>query len=170
MKFLDALREFCECVQKCLRGCNWPPAIWRGFASSIRTWQYRSANSTRLRRPADRESNLRAALPARGAYPSPLRRGHSPTTRLRSRNVIRTGKRHPLVERVVASKRNPGQHGSDRAKTFHGDISARIHKIREGRRGISHKMGRDEASRRPVIKCRRSGRSSIILSRAATSF
>ena len=24
--------------------------IWRGFASSIRTWQYRSANSTRLRR------------------------------------------------------------------------------------------------------------------------
>ena len=23
--------------------------IWRGFASSIRTWQYRSANSTRLR-------------------------------------------------------------------------------------------------------------------------
>src|SRR5271169_1358161 len=20
------------------RGCNWPPAIWRGFASSIRTW------------------------------------------------------------------------------------------------------------------------------------
>jgi hypothetical protein len=38
--------------------------IWRGFASSIRTWQYRSANSTRLRRPADREGNLRAALPA----------------------------------------------------------------------------------------------------------
>jgi hypothetical protein len=78
--------------------------IWRGFASSIRTWQYRSANSTRLRRPADRESNLRAALPARGAYPSPLRRGHSPTTRLRSRNVIRTGKRHPLVERWSLQK------------------------------------------------------------------
>ena len=32
------------------------------------------------------------------------------------------------------------------------------------------KWARDEASRRPVIKCRRSGRSSIILSRAATSF
>jgi hypothetical protein len=41
-----------------------------------------------LRRPADREGNLRAALPARGAYPSPLRRGHSPTTRLRSRKLI----------------------------------------------------------------------------------
>jgi hypothetical protein len=67
--------------------------IWRGFASSIRTWQYRSANSTRLRRPADREGNLRAALPARGAYPSPLRRGHSPTTCLRSRNVIRARSR-----------------------------------------------------------------------------
>ena len=71
--------------------------IWRGFASSIRTWQYRSANSTRLRRPADREGNLRAALPARGAYPSPLRRGHSPTTRLRSRNVIRARSRLLLI-------------------------------------------------------------------------
>jgi hypothetical protein len=58
------------------RGCNWPPAIWRGFASSIRTWQYRSANSTRLR-PTSRPRRQSAGGVAskRRAYPSPRRRG-----------------------------------------------------------------------------------------------
>ena len=76
------------------RGCNWPPAIWRGFASSIRTWQYRSANSTRLR-PTNRPRRQSAGGVAskRRAYPSPRRRGHSPATRLRSRNVIRARSR-----------------------------------------------------------------------------
>ena len=32
--------------------------IWRGFASSIRTWQYRSANSTRLRPTSRPRANL----------------------------------------------------------------------------------------------------------------
>jgi len=72
------------------RGCNWPPAIWRGFASSIRTWQYRSANSTRLR-PTNRPRRQSAGGVAskRRAYPGPRRRGHSPTTRLRSRKIAR---------------------------------------------------------------------------------
>ena len=45
--------------------------IWRGFASSIRTWQYRSANSTRLRptsRPR-RQSVGRVAEEARLPQP-----------------------------------------------------------------------------------------------------
>jgi multidrug efflux pump subunit AcrA (membrane-fusion protein) len=59
--------------------CSTPAAAIRvdsacrsGAASraQIRTWQYRSAKSTRLRPTRRREGNLRAALPARGAYPS----------------------------------------------------------------------------------------------------
>jgi hypothetical protein len=57
--------------------------IWRGFASSIRTWQYRSANSTTLRptsRPRKAICGRRSQQEA--PTPAPLRRGHSPISAL----------------------------------------------------------------------------------------
>jgi hypothetical protein len=56
--------------------------IWRGFASSNLAISQRELDQAASDQQIAK-SNLRAALPARGAYPSPLRRGHSPTTRLR---------------------------------------------------------------------------------------
>jgi hypothetical protein len=45
--------------------------IWHGFASSIRTWQYRSANSTRLR-PTSKKQSAGGVAQQEAPTPAPL--------------------------------------------------------------------------------------------------